>query len=78
MTTTKSDVAWLIELPQEHRDGPPEYWSAVDHDGDRNIYGWDRDVNHAMRFGSEEAAQTYIGVFDIEHAVAVEHAWVSR
>ena len=77
MNTTKSDVAWLIELAQHARDGGPEYWSAIDHDGDRTIYGWDRDVNHAMRFGDQKAAQTYIDVFAIENADAIEHAWMS-
>ena len=75
-TTTELDVAWLIELPQAHRDAGPEYWSAIDHDGDHTIYGWDRNVKYAMRFFTEKAAQTYIDVFAIEHRKAVEHAWI--
>lgn len=76
MTTTKSDVAWLIEKPQAARAGSPEYYGVVDHDEDRPSYGWTADPNGAERFATQAAAEEYIGVHAIEDAVAVEHAWV--
>lgn len=76
MTTTKSDVAWLIEKVQAARAGGPEYWSVTDHDEDQNLYGWATDPNGAMRFDNQTTAQDYIDVHAIEDAEAIEHAWV--
>ena len=74
-STTKSDVAWLIEKPQRARLGPPEYYTQADHDADRQVYGWGFHADAAMKFATQQAAQEYIDVHAIEYGVAVEHAW---
>lgn len=72
MDTTKSDVAWLIELPQHARPGePPTYWGWVE-----GQQGWTRDVNDAVRYETEAGAAEVAKVYCDDYVV-VEHAWVS-
>lgn len=70
MDTTKSDVAWLIELPQQARPGkPPIYWGWVE--GEQ---GWTHDIKDAIRYESEADAESVAAVYCDEYVV-VEHAW---
>jgi hypothetical protein len=66
----------MIEKPQAARSGGPEYYGVVDHDADQNIWGWTTEVDHGLKFDTQQHAQEYIDVYGIEDAVTVEHAWM--
>lgn len=71
MTTSKSDVAWLIEKPQHARPGsPPIYWGY-----EEGSEGWTADIKEAIRFDTQDEADMHASDCGILEHVAVEHAW---
>jgi hypothetical protein len=77
--TTKSDVgaetmdetAWLIELAQHARSGPPFYWGWEDGNP-----AWTAEHQYAKRFVSKEDAEKEADGCGLEDWVVAEHAWV--
>lgn len=66
------EVAWLIEIEQAARSGPPFYWGWEDGEP-----GWTAEHQNAKRFATKEAAEREADGCGLDDWVVVEHAWTA-
>lgn len=64
------ETAWLIEIEQSARNGPPVFWGV-----EEGYPGWTADHNYAKRFDSKEAAEQEASDLGLNDFIVAEHAW---